>query len=76
LLKTQKREVILTVVLDECGLSVELGDYEVDGEVRGHHPTEEFMAALVNEIEFHISNTIRNFEQSRRIYKRLEKSLS
>jgi len=73
--KKQKREIILTVALDEMGLSIELGDLGVDGKIRGYHPTEEFIEALSNEVDYHISNTIRDYKLSRKILERFEKGL-
>lgn len=57
--KQPKKARILSVVFDpDLGLCVELGDEEVDKEICGYGPKDEFLETVNKEIKFQIGNTI------------------
>jgi len=72
-----RKERILSVVLDPGGLGVELGDEEVDNEVYGYGPTQDFIRAVAKEIRFQIRNTGGLGEHStlRRVHRRFQRGL-
>jgi hypothetical protein len=74
-----EKEVIMKVVFDsDLGLTVELGDENIDNETYGYAPTQDFIGAVENEIRFQIENTIGGLSKNptlRNAYGRFRKAL-
>lgn len=71
-------KVISIVFNSDLGLCVELGDREVDGEVYGYGPTQNFILAVIKEIWLHTRNTIGNLDTHptlKRVHERLQKGV-
>lgn len=53
----------MSVVLNsDLRLCVEFGDIDMDGEVYGYGPTQNFIRAVIKEIWIHTRNTIGNLD--------------
>jgi len=73
-----RKERILSVLFEpDLGLCVELGDEEIDNEVYGYGPTQDFIRAVAKEIRFQIRNTGGLGEHStlRRVHRKFRQGL-